>query len=142
MPQLSVPQLNAQFRAEQIAKLVNTYSQLTDRIDPGDVLHNTYLSEAEIDKVLGCVKVRKLNWYLMEVCHLVVDLKNRRKGLGTSLVQQAELWGKNAGLKVSQCTIRLQNTPSIRLFHTAGYQPGPIFQGPREMVRLWTKAIV
>lgn len=64
-------------------------------------------------KVVGVIMARKLNWYLGEVRHLVVDPAFRSRGLGKKLFDMAEAKLKAAKARVLVATDSSDDTESV-----------------------------
>jgi len=116
--------------AAQVADLLNAQNQLTIIYDPAKVLKHAdhYIVRlADNAKVLGCVEVKKLQWYQCEIDHLSVQPDAKRKGLGRALLAEAEAKAKQLGAQVAQCTIRVGNIESEGLFKKNGYMGSVTF---------------
>lgn len=55
------------------------------------------------------------------VTDLVVNLANRRQGIGTALLMAAEEWVIGKGIRRMVADMQSKNIPSIRLFRKMGY---------------------
>ena len=111
--------------AQQIADLINSQNQLTVQYTAARILkHDDYIVRLnDSGQLLAVVEVKKVQWYQCEIDHLSVDPSAKRAGLGTALVQEAEARARELGARVAQCTIRVGNTGSERLFRKGGYTP-------------------
>ena len=121
MPSNSIMDNNV---AVQIADLLNAQNNLMNSYDAATVLNHAdrYIVKlGENQKVLGCIEVKKVQWYQFEIDHLSVHPEEKRKGLGTALLTEAEARARQLGARIAQCTIRLGNTASEKLFNKNGY---------------------
>jgi len=109
--------------ARQIADLLNSQNELTVDYTAAKVLeHDRYIVRLDDSgNVIGAVEVKKVKWYQCEIDHLSVHPDAKRRGLGTSLLGEAEARARQLGARVAQCTIRVGNAPSEGLFKKAGY---------------------
>jgi len=78
-------------------------------------------------KLLGVVEVRAVQWYQCEIDHLSVQENVGRKGIGSSLLKEAEARVVELGRRIAQCTIRIGNEASEGLFKKFGYAPTVTF---------------
>jgi N-acetylglutamate synthase-like GNAT family acetyltransferase len=120
--------------AKQIADLINAQNQLSVVYDATKVLRHKdryVIRFGEDGRVLGCVEVKKVQWYQCEVNHLSVHQGAQRKGLGTSLLLEAEGKSKQLGAQIVQCTIRAGNVKSENLFKKNGYTSTVTYVNPR-----------
>lgn len=110
--------------AEQIADLLNTQNQLTENYTAEKVIEhqNDIIYHIGDDgKVICAVEVSRVQWYQAEIKHLTVDPDVKRNGLGRKLLVEAEEKVLELGALVVQCTVRDNNTGSIKLFLSSGY---------------------
>jgi len=110
--------------ATQIAHLLNIQNKLMVPYDAAKVLKHAdrYIVKLDDQKVLGCVEVKKVQWYQCEIDHLSVHPEAKRGGLGTALLAEAETKAKQSGVRIMQCTIRVGNEESEGLFKKSGYK--------------------
>lgn len=116
--------------AQAIADLINDRNQLTINYTAKKVLDSAenYLCRFDNDgRLVGVVEVKKVQWYQCEIDHLSVQEDAEGKGLGSSLIREAEERIIKLGRRIAQCTIRVGNKDSERLFHKFGYVPGVTF---------------
>lgn len=110
--------------AEQIAALLNTRNQLTIKYSPEKVLESAenYLARfASEGDLVGCVEVKKVQWYQCEILHLTVSDRHVRQGHAKALLGEAETFARARGARVVQCTVRSDNEPSKILFLSCGF---------------------
>src|SRR5258708_22507749 len=93
--------------AEQIAQLLNDRNELQGDDTAERVAEHAedYLFELLEDAVVGCVEVKKVQWYQWEICHLSVSKGHEGTGLGKSLIRQAEDKAERGAARIVQCTI-------------------------------------
>ena len=129
-------------RQEQIATLINEHSSLTVTIHAGGLPLQNYVTETDGSEIFGCAKVEKLAWYLAEISHLVVEPTSRGRGLGQNLVRQACDRARKSKARIAQCTIRMDNVASRKLFRKLGFTEGAAFNGPSgARVSVWQKEL-
>src|SRR5687768_9000049 len=95
--------------AQAIADLINMQNQLTRQYTAADVLSesaNYIVRRNETQDVIGVVEVRLVQWYQCEVLHLSVRRDAQGRGIGSSLVDEAETFARILGARIAQCTIR------------------------------------
>ena len=120
--------------AQAIANLINARNKLTARYTAEKVLNaaENYLcrfgSEGDL---MGVVEVKKVQWYQCEIDHLSVRADAEGKGIGSSLVSEAEERIVKLGGRIAQCTIRADNEESTGLFRKFGYIPTVTFFNAR-----------
>jgi N-acetylglutamate synthase-like GNAT family acetyltransferase len=126
---------------EQIADLLNRHSRLVRRLAAADIEKGHYITIEVDDTVLASVCIKKLNWYLTEIKHLVVHPNYRNQGFGRAAVERCTE-AKAKGARIAQCTIRNDNTASESLFGSEGFQCVGHFEGlGRTDVGLWQKVL-
>jgi RimJ/RimL family protein N-acetyltransferase len=134
-----------QREAEQIAELVNARNELPVKYSAAKVLkdHDNYLCEIDNQVVVGCVEVKRVQWYQWEIRHLSVRETHEGKGLGKRLVHQAEDKAKNGGARIVQCTIRVGNEPSEQTFRRSGYREASCFfnADTGRYIAVWQKVL-
>jgi ribosomal protein S18 acetylase RimI-like enzyme len=54
---------------------------------------------------------------------IYVEPKDRRQGIGTSLMEIAKTWSEEKGQKQIGLHVFLQNKPALRLYENLGFQP-------------------
>lgn len=132
-------------QATQVARLLNTRNRLPREYTADDILAHAerYILEISGEKVLGCVEVRKVQWYQREVRHLSVDEGHLRKGIGTRLVRRAEDLAIASGGRIAQCTIQVGNVPSEQLFASCGYRVACTFynRDTGYQIAVWQKVL-
>jgi ribosomal protein S18 acetylase RimI-like enzyme len=109
--------------AIQIAALINFQNQLAVQYTPQTILDhaNDYLWEMKAERVIGVIRLKKVQWYQAEISHLSVHETAKRSGIGTKLLKDAEVRAMHLGACIVQCTIRESNKPSIQLFTKHGF---------------------
>ena len=107
--------------ASEIADLLNSQNQLAVRYAAEEILANEdrYIVHSDNGRLLGVVEVKRVQWYQCEIDHLSVVEK--RRGLGQSLLRDAEKRATDLGASLCQCTIRVGNEASEGLFRACGY---------------------
>ena len=133
--------------AHEIAKLINARNELTRRYTAQCVLKaaGSYLCRLGDDsRLIGVVEIKRVQWYQCEIDHLSVREDQEGRGVGSWLVANAEAKAIQLGARMTQCTIRVGNDPSERLFRKFGYVPGVTFFNTRSgnHVTAYQKAIV
>ena len=128
-------------QANQIASLLNAQNQLTTKYDSARIIKdqaNFVIHADNNGDVLGAAEVTRVQWYQAELKHLTVDPRHQRKGIGRQLLRDGEKRALSMGARICQCTVREDNTPSIKLFLSSGYQRTVVFlnteTGKRVMV--------
>jgi N-acetylglutamate synthase-like GNAT family acetyltransferase len=111
----------------QIKSLVNRYSPILHRVEKIDDADYCVVDDA--GQIIACVKMKKVNWYLAEISHLVVQPGLRRQGYGQEVVRKALRKAREEGSKLAVCTIHTTNDASQALFHRAGFRPVVEFPG-------------
>ncbi len=104
----------------------------------------SYILKTDEDShVVGCAKIRMVQWYQAEILHVSVIPSARRKGLARDLTLQGEAYAMRLGALVAQATTRSDNSASIRLLESLKYQCVTIFYNPKtsHYVRVWQKAL-
>jgi len=112
-------------QADQIAKLLNDQNQLSRRYDRDAILQRKecFIMKEDTDgRVVGAVEVVKVQWYQAEIKHLSVASSEQGRGVGRNLLAQAERKAIDTGARIAQCTVRDNNTASIKLFLSSGYK--------------------
>lgn len=133
-------------QAKQIANLLNKRNQLVKKYSAKQILDAEddyeYLVENN-DNVVAAVKIKKIQWYQWELCHLTVDEGYEGKGYGTKLINRAEKKAKKEGALIIQCTIREDNIRSKCLFLKEGFKYCSTFIYPvsKNKVEIWQKVI-
>jgi len=116
--------------AQAIADLINSRNRLTVNYSADKVLAaaDNYLCRFdEESRLVGVIEIRKIQWYQCEILHLSVRADAEGKGIGSSLLRDAENRVVALGRPIAQCTIRVGNEPSEGLFRKFGYSPGVTF---------------
>ena len=132
--------------AEQIAKLLNDRNQLTQEYTAGRVLHlaDRFLYRLDDEgKVMGCVEVKRVQWYQFEILHLSVAKAFARTGKAAVLLADAERSAEDAGGRILQCTIREGNNASENFFAKHGYTKTTSFlnRASGNRVGVWQKVV-
>jgi N-acetylglutamate synthase-like GNAT family acetyltransferase len=132
--------------AKQIADLLNRRNQLVIEYKASQVLDAEddyeYLLDND-DNVVAAVKIKKMQWYQWELCHLTVNEEHEGKGYGPKLIKRAEQNTKKGGALIIQCTIREDNIRSKCLFLKEGFKYCSTFFYPisKNNVGIWQKVI-
>lgn len=111
-------------QADAIAQLLNTRNQLTVQYTRERVLKERtdyILRLSETAEVIGCVQVKKVQWYQAEILHLTVAEAYENKGHAKALLCEAERGARTKGARILQCTIRADNAASRKLFEGFGF---------------------
>lgn len=118
--------------AGQIAVLLNTRNQLVKNYDAKDILgaRARFLFEVRDDQVVGCVEVKKVQWYQAEVNHLTVHEEYCRRGIAQALLTSATARAIRDRARILQCTIRDNNKESTGLFVKNGFLRTALFLYP------------
>ncbi len=132
-------------QAGQIAELLNTRNELTKKYTAEEVIKaaDNYLLELDKDVVIGCVEVKKMQWYQWEIRHLSVSKAHEGRGLGKRLIRRAEDQAKRDGARIVQCTIRVGNEASEGIFRGNGYHQTCCFfnASAERYVAVWQKVL-
>lgn len=118
--------------ADQISDLINSQNELISQYTAQKVLNQAtdHLWESEGGRVLGVVRVQRVQWYQAEISHLSVQPDLGRSGVGSKLLKRAEERAVELGARITQCTIRTTNEPSINFFTKHGYSSAASFYYP------------
>jgi N-acetylglutamate synthase-like GNAT family acetyltransferase len=132
--------------ARQIADLLNSQNQLVRQYDADLVLKSAqnYLHNlTDTGKVIACVELKRVQWYQFEIAHLTVAPDALGKGFAARLVRRCEEQANKHGGRVLQCTIRVGNERSQKLFEKAGFSRVSQFYYPLSQndVGVWQKVI-
>ena len=132
--------------AAQISQLLNSQNQLVVEYNEDRILqsNDNYLYVlSNSDDVIACVELKRVQWYQFEICHLTVAPEVRRKDYGSRLLKQCEECAKIKRGRVLQCTIRIDNQPSQKLFAKNGFVQVSQFYYPDSgnSVEVWQKVI-
>lgn len=121
-----------QNHAGQIATLLNTRNQLVKNYDAKAILaaRARFLFEIRDDQVVGCVEVKKVQWYQAEVNHLTVHKDYCRQGIAQALLDAATARAIKDRARILQCTIRDNNVESAGLFLKNGFVRTALFLYP------------
>lgn len=79
--------------------------------------------------VIGCVKIKPVNWYQADLSHLAVHPEFRREGVATRLVETACQRAAQAKCRIVRATVRRDNQPARGLFRNLGFVPTLGFTG-------------
>jgi ribosomal protein S18 acetylase RimI-like enzyme len=120
--------------AAQIAALLNARNQLTVPYDGPRVSKSA-------DQYL--FRVKNVQWYQGEVCHLTVDKDFEGKGYARNLFAELERRAAARCFRVLQCTIREGNTDSEDFFTAAGFKSVSRFHNKMSSnnVTIWHKVL-
>lgn len=131
--------------ASKIAALINERNQLDVCFDAARIVEHgdNYEYEMDGDVLVGCVEVKKVQWYQWEIRHLSVNAAYVRKGFGSRMIQKAEEKARQGGAGIVQCTIRVGNVESEGAFRKQGYVQTTVFNNLRtgHHVGVWQKVI-
>lgn len=120
--QTNSPLTDAQ--AEAVAQLLNTRNQLTVQYTRERVLKKAtdYIVRlSDGGDVIGCVQVKKVQWYQAEVLHLTIAEAHEHKEHAKALLCEAERTARAKDARILQCTIRADNIASRGLFEGFGF---------------------
>ncbi len=111
--------------ASQIAEFLNNYNKLDIILTPKDILKDAinyiYILNNN-EKLIGVVKLLKLDWYLGIIKHLSVHPQFRKNGYGTKLLNMAEKRALTQKVRVLQATIKYLDNAGINCFKKSGYK--------------------
>ncbi|MHA1311695.1 MAG: GNAT family N-acetyltransferase [Candidatus Helarchaeota archaeon] len=111
--------------ASQIAEFLNNYNKLDIILTPKDILKDAinyiYILDNN-EKLIGVVKLLKLDWYLGIIKHLSVHPQFRKNGYGTKLLNMAEKRALTQKVRVLQATIKYLDNAGINCFKKSGYK--------------------
>lgn len=107
--------------ATEISELINRRNQLSSMVNPSVIMNGKYFYIVSGNKVIAAVGIKKVNWYQLDLFHLVVHEDFENKGFAKKLLNNALLYGKESGLLIAQCTVRYDNIPSLGLFNKMGF---------------------
>ncbi|NOZ05124.1 MAG: GNAT family N-acetyltransferase [Chloroflexi bacterium] len=80
-----------------------------------------FLVAAQEDKVKGFVDVQPITWNeTAHVTNLIVDPKERRKGIGAILLEAAADWARSYGLRYMILEAQTKNVPAIHFYQKNG----------------------
>lgn len=111
--------------ASQIANLLNHQNKLSRRYTQDMILRklDNYIYETQEDfGVIGCVCVKKVQWYQGEILHLSVHPYMHQQGIGSRLMLKAESRCRDLGLHIAQATIREDNIPCRKISENLGFE--------------------
>jgi GNAT superfamily N-acetyltransferase len=132
-------------QATQVAALLNTRNELQGEYTAERILQDTnnYLAELRDGVVVGCVEIKKVQWYQWELRHLSVAEQYEGKGLGKWLIRLAEEKARQGGATIVQCTIRVGNEASEQAFRRSGYREACCFYNAKtdRYVGVWQKVL-
>ena len=132
--------------AGQIAELINARNKLAKHYTADKIYaaRSTYLFELSEDgHVIGCLEVKKVQWYQFEIDHLSVAKDVEGKGVAWKLFMRAEDQAQQSRGRLLQCTIREDNEDSVRFFKRNGFLKVAEFHYPDtgNNVGVWQKVI-
>jgi N-acetylglutamate synthase-like GNAT family acetyltransferase len=133
--------------ASQVAKLLNEQNKLTVQYTAEKVLEhadNYLLRFDDSGDVVACAELKFVQWYQFELLHVTVAPTNKRKGLASALVAEAESRARKKGAEILQSTIRKGNEESEGLFGKSGFQAVSTFLNAQSgnLIRVWQKVLV
>lgn len=107
----------------EIKDLINKRNFLSKKITTKQVEDNlgNYIYLIENNNFIGCVQVKKIQWYQSEICHFSIKEEYEGKGKSNKLIKMAEEKAKNDNSRIIQCTIRENNIKSINFFTKNNY---------------------
>lgn len=120
--------------ADAIAALLNARNQLTvqyTRQRVQEEADNYLFRLSEAGQLIACVELKKVQWYQAEVLHLTVAEAHEGKGHAKALLCEVERVARANGARVLQCTIRMDNEASLRLFEGIGFAHVSTFRNER-----------
>lgn len=111
-------------QAKQIANLLNTRNQLTVKYHVDKVLtkKENYVFIEKNGIIIACAESKDLQWYQSEILHVSVNRNYEGQGYGSKILNLAELKAKSQNSRITQCTIRKDNTNSLKLFKKMEYK--------------------
>ena len=116
---MEIKRISYGLEAIELTILINKYNNLKNKISVLQVYNGSHFVIIDNKgKVLGGIGYRLHSWYLCEICHLVIHPKYRKNGIAKELIKF--LLDK----KISHlyfATIYKNNTPSISLFYSLGF---------------------
>jgi N-acetylglutamate synthase-like GNAT family acetyltransferase len=132
--------------AGQIADLLNSRNKLVRQYGADLVLksaENYLYDTSDAGKIIACVELKRVQWYQFEIAHLTVAPAAIGKGFAKGLLPRCEEQAKKQSGRILQCTIRVGNTPSQKLFEKAGFNQVLQFYNPKSEndVGVWQKVI-
>ena len=133
--------------AQAIAELINARNKLTKKYTAEKVLEaaDNYICRFASDgHLVGVVEAKRVQWYQCEIDHLSVRADAEGKGIGSWLLKSAEARAVGLRTRVAQCTIRVGNKRSERLFRKFRYLPTVSFFNIRSRndVTVYQKALI
>jgi len=111
-------------QADQIATLLNERNELVVQYDRKRVLDaaDNYICRfSDTGEVIAFVEIKAVQWYQAEIRHLTVAIPYERNGHAKALLSEAERIGRTKGVRLLQCTIRMENEASRKLFEGFGF---------------------
>lgn len=103
------------------AKKIRTFNKVRDMLascNPDAILSGRYYVAVNDGRILGCVGLERISWYLTEIKHLFVREEFRGTGVGRFLVDNAT---EKVKTPLICCTITEGNDASMRLFSNLGF---------------------
>jgi ribosomal protein S18 acetylase RimI-like enzyme len=133
-------------QAAQIADLINARNELARRYAAKDIqlVRENYLFElSKAGNVIGCVEVKRVQWYQFEIDHLSIAEDVEGNGVAWALFKRVEQYAVQSRGRLIQCTIREGNEKSQRLFKRNGFSQVSVFHYPDtgNNVGVWQKVI-
>jgi GNAT superfamily N-acetyltransferase len=132
-------------QADHIAALLNSRNQLAADYTKDKVLEHSgnYLFELQDETMVGCVEVKRVQWYQWEISHLSVREDHEGRGIGKRLIRRAEDTARDGNARIMQCTIRIGNEASEQTFRRRGYREGCSFfnSATGNYVTVWQKVL-
>lgn len=133
------------FLEEEIAKLINTHNRIPHVYTTEEIHKNIreYLvkfsnesmapsESVQVKPVLASVvRLKPVQWYQLEVCHLVTKPEYRNQGYASSLLMCAIQMAYRQQRAILQATIRSDNLPSLNLFEKMGFQRSMVVINPK-----------
>lgn len=117
----------------EIASLLNSRNELTRQYDSKLVLKGSdnFVYIIEKGKIVACAEAKPVQWYQWEICHVSVLESEERKGFGRAVLELAEKRAIKGQARILQCTIRVNNSSSKKLFESSEYSKTCTFLNKR-----------
>jgi len=114
------------FEAKQIINLLNTneWSRPSKPYTVEEVLseQDFFIADDENNKVVGFLRLKKVQWYQWELYNLVVDKQYRKSGIAQILITSVKEYVSTQKGGIVQLTIDPENTASVNLFIKMGWK--------------------
>jgi N-acetylglutamate synthase-like GNAT family acetyltransferase len=133
-------------QASQIAALLNKYNHLIGSYTGQDIIAKAdrYLCLFSTSgDIIACIELVKVQWYQLEIRHLVVIPTQIRKGYAQSLLSKVEEIAREKRVHILQCTARKSNLAANTLFLKCNFIHSNTFSNPatNNIIFVWQKCI-